>query len=90
MPKQHSTGGKQCLLGISKRGDSYLRTLLTHGARSVIRFTSDCPDANLWLTRMLARRPKNVTAVALANKNARIVWALMAIDRVYDPVMAAN
>lgn len=83
VPKQHSSGGKQQLLGISKRGDSYLRTLLIHGARAVMRVVSTKPDTNPWLTRMLTRRPKNVAAVALANKNARIVWALMATDRDY-------
>lgn len=82
VPKQHSSGGKQPLLGISKRGDSYLRTLLIH---AVIRLAPGKPDANPWLTRMLARRPHNVTAVALANKNARIVWALMATDHGYVP-----
>lgn len=89
VPKQHSSGGKQQLLGISKRGDSYLRTLLIHGARSVMRLAPGKPDANPWLTRMLSRRPSNVTAVALANKNARIVWALMATDHDYVPNAAA-
>lgn len=76
VPKQHSTGGKAVLLGISKRGDSYLRTLLIHGARAVIRVSDKKPAAS-WLNRLLARRNKNVAAVALANKNARIVWALL-------------
>jgi transposase len=82
VPRQHSTGGKPRLLGISKRGDAYLRTLLIHGARAVIRQharrTEPTPG---WLTRLLARRPKNVVACALANKNARIAWALLARDR---------
>ena len=76
VPKQHSTGGKSVLLGISKRGDSYLRTLLIHGARAVIR-VSDKKPSTTWLNRLLGRRNKNVAAVALANKNARIVWALL-------------
>jgi len=76
VPKQHSTGGKSVLQGISKRGDSYLRTLLIHGARAVIRVADKKPATN-WLNRMLARRHKNVAAVALANKNARIIWALL-------------
>lgn len=82
VPKQHSTGGKTNLLGISKRGDTYLRTLLIHGARAVIRVRQHKPSpAPSWLDRLLARRSKNVAAVALANKNARIVWALLAHDQ---------
>ena len=84
-PRQHSTGGKQTLLGISKRGDSYLRTLLIHGARAVIRVAErKAEQADRWLKRLLGRRNKNVAAVALANKNARIVWALLAHDRDYQ------
>lgn len=77
VPKQNSSGGKQVLLGISKRGDTYLRTLLIHGARAVIRVVEkkDLPDN--WLRNLISRRNKNVAAVALANKNARIVWALL-------------
>lgn len=79
VPKQHSSGGKPTLLGISKRGDTYLRTLLIHGARSVLRMTEEKKQAaNNWLLRLAERRNKNVAAVALANKNARIVWALLA------------
>jgi len=85
VPKQHSSGGKPTLLGISKRGDTYLRTLLIHGARAVIRVAEHKPDfAESWLARLLARRNKNVAAVALANKNARTVWALLAHDRNYE------
>ena len=76
VPRQHSSGGKSVLLGISKRGDTYLRTLLIHGARAVIRFAENRP-ATCWLNKLLDRRNKNVAAVALANKNARIVWALL-------------
>lgn len=89
VPKQHASGGKQRLLGISKRGDGYLRTLLIHGARAMVRLAPRQTDTNPWLLRMLARRPKNVTAVALANKNARIAWALMAEDCDYVPAHAA-
>ncbi len=86
VPRQHSTGGKQTLLGISKRGDSYLRTLLIHGARAVIRVSErKLEKADSWLTRIIGRRNKNVAAVALANKNARIVWALLAHDREFRP-----
>lgn len=85
VPKQHSTGGKARLLGISKRGDRYLRTLLIHGARAVIRIAERKADAAAWVKRLLERRHKNVAAVALANKNARIIWALLAHDRDYEP-----
>ena len=86
VPRQHSTGGKQVLLGISKRGDTYLRTLLIHGARAVIRVAERKADyAGSWLARLIGRRHKNVAAVALANKNARMVWALLAHDKNYVP-----
>ena len=76
VPRQHSSGGKSVLLGISKRGDVYLRTLLIHGARAVIRFAENKPSTT-WLNKLLNRRNKNVAAVALANKNARVVWTLL-------------
>lgn len=85
VPRQHSTGGKQTLLGISKRGDTYLRTLLIHGARAVIRMAERKASPDSWLGKLLARRNKNVAAVALANKNARTIWALLAHDRTYAP-----
>ena len=85
VPKQHSTGGKSTLLGISTRGDTYLRTLLIHGARAVVRIAENRPNADPWLKRLLARRNKNVAAVALANKNTRTLWALLAHDREYLP-----
>lgn len=90
VPKQHSTGGKSTLLSISKRGDTYLRTLLIHGARAVIRIAEGKPGDS-WLKQLLLRRNKNVAAVALANKNARTIWALLAHDREYvsDHRMAA-
>jgi transposase len=84
VPKQHSSGGKQTLLGISKRGDTYLRTLLIHGARSVIRFAENKAEPESWLRKLMARRNKNVAAVALANKNARIIWALLAKGKTYE------
>ena len=85
VPKQNSSGGKQVLLGISKRGDTYLRTLLIHGARAVIRVVDkkDLPDN--WLRKLISRRNKNVAAVALANKNARIVWALLTKNEAFRP-----
>ncbi len=82
IPRQHSTGGKPRLLGISKRGDVYLRTLLIHGARAVLRHTEAqrrAPDP--WLTGLVARRHRNIATVALAHKHARIVWALLAHER---------
>lgn len=84
VPKQHSTGGKSNLLSISKRGDTYLRTLLIHGARSVIYHAAKRPEYCSWVNAVVNRRNKNVAAVALANKNARIVWALLAHDRRYE------
>ena len=81
VPRQHSTGGKATLFGISKRGDAYLRTLLIHGARALVRIAERNPGADPWLKKMLARRHKNVVAVALANKNVRTIWALLAHDR---------
>ena len=87
VPRQHSSGGKQTLLGISKRGDTYLRTLLIHGARAVVQVADRKPDHSptcRWASKMLRRRHKNITAVALANKNARIVWALLAHGRQYQ------
>ena len=85
VPRQNSSGGKQVLLGISKRGDTYLRTLLIHGARAVIRFAENKAEPDSWLRKVMARRNKNVAAVALANKNARIIWALLAKDRMFRP-----
>ncbi|MFY9329706.1 MAG: IS110 family transposase [Georgfuchsia sp.] len=84
VPRQHSTGGKSTLLGISKRGDTYLRTLMIHGARAVIRVAENKPDADPWIKKLVARRNKNIAAVALANKNARTIWALLAHDREYE------
>jgi transposase len=87
VPRQHSSGGKQVLLGITKHGDTYLRTLMIHGARSVImavrRRAQPEPRWN-WLLELVKRRGVNIAAVALANKNARIAWALLARDRPFD------
>ncbi len=74
VPKQHSTGGVDKLGGISKRGNGYLRRLLIHGSRSIMRWRG---KTWTWLARLRARRPANVAAVAIANKTARIVWALL-------------
>ena len=85
-PKQHSSGGKDRLLGISKRGDSYLRCLLIHGARAVIYAARNKDDRlSQWVTNLAARRHPNVAAVALANKTARIAWAMLRNETNYDP-----
>jgi len=84
VPRQSGTGGRVQLLGISKRGDTYLRTLLIHGARSVISRVNGATDPNTWLGRVLQRRHRNVAAVALANKMARQIWALLAHQRQYE------
>jgi transposase len=85
VPRQHSSGGKTLLLGISKRGDGYLRTLLVHGARSVLRVAErKAGYGTSWIAGLVKRRHPNIAAVALANKNARIVWALLRHDRNYD------
>jgi transposase len=85
VPKQRSSGGRSRLLGISKRGDRYLRTLLIHGARAALGRTRGKQDPrSLWLLKMRERRHANVVAVALANKNARIAWGLLASGMNYD------
>ncbi len=84
VPRQHSTGGKSTLLGISERGDTYLRTLSIHGAREVVRVTEHKPNADLGLKNLLARRNKNVGVGALANKNVRTIRALLAHGRDYE------
>ena len=78
IPRQSSSGNKQVLLGISKRGDRYLRTLLIHGARAVLsHYKNTDSDYGRWLTRKKATLSFNKAAVALANKNARIIWSLL-------------
>jgi transposase len=81
VPKQMGTGGKVKLLGISKRGDAYLRTLFIHGARAA---TLLAREPNPWVTELMKRRPTSVAVVGMANKIARTVWALVAHSRVYD------
>ncbi|MCK5374212.1 MAG: IS110 family transposase [Alphaproteobacteria bacterium] len=89
VPRQHSTGGKATLLGISKRGDSYLRTLLIHGGRTVVRVAHKHQDQrNRWVSELDQRRGKNISAVAVANKNARIAWALLTKKENYSAVGA--
>ena len=81
VPRHSGTGGRVRMLGISKRGDRYLRTLLIHGARSVFTNSKAPPE---WALRLAERRPSNVATVALANKTARTIWALLAHDRTYQ------
>ena len=87
-PGQHSSGGKERLLGITKRGDVYLRTLLIHGARSVIYAARHKDDRlSQWVTGLAKRRHPNVAATALANKTARIAWAMLRRGTDYQPDM---
>ena len=77
VPRQHSTGGRARLGGISKQGNRYLRWLLITGAMAVIRYAKQRGTKRLWLARLMERRPLKVAAVALANKIARMAWAMM-------------
>ena len=89
VPRQHSTGGKHTLLGISKRGDTYLRTLLIHGGRAVVRVAHKHQDKrNQWIGEIKQRRGENISNVAVANKNARIAWALLTHKQDYCTVGA--
>ena len=86
-PRQHSTGGRERLLGITKRGDPYLRKLLVHGARSVVYRARGRDDGlSRWINALSSRRHTNVVAVALANKTARAAWAISATGTAYNPV----
>ena len=88
-PKQHSSGDKHRLLGITKRGDVYLRTLLIHGARAVVSQAKHKDDRlSRWVTGIAQRRHPNVAAVALANKTARMAWAMLRNETDYDPDFA--
>ena len=90
-PRQCSSGGQQRLLGISKRGDAYLRTLLIHGARAVVSQAKHREDRlSQWVTAIAIRRHPNVAAVALANKTARMAWAMLRQGTDYDPDFAMN
>lgn len=90
VPRQSATGGQIRLLGISKRGDTYLRALLIQGARAVLRTAAKKTDRrSRWVTELMARRGRNVAAVALANKNARTAWAVLTRDTTYQLAAAA-
>jgi len=84
VPKEHSSGGKHCLMSISKRGDRYIRSLLVHGGRSVVKHASKKANyLSSWVQRVHKERGYNKAAVAVANKNARHMWAIMAYDDKY-------
>lgn len=85
VPRQHSTGGKPKLLGISKRGDGYLRKLLLLGAHTVLIRARASANPDAWVNQLLERRHVNIVATAVAHKNARIAWALMVHGEKYNP-----
>lgn len=90
VPRQHSTGGKEKLLGISKRGNCYIRCLLVHGARSVLQFKEkQSSGLKAWLGELTSRAHHNVAVVALANKLARVAWAILAKGETYRPAFLA-
>lgn len=90
VPRQYSTGGRDRLLGISKRGDVYLRNLLIHGARAVLRTVERKEDrTSRWVTALKARRHTNVAIVAMANKMARVAYAVMTTGQPYNPAIGA-
>jgi transposase len=91
VPRQYSTGGKTKLLGISKRGNVYLRKILIHGARAaVLRIKRDRSSIGAWMDALDARAPKNVVVVATANKLARIAWAVLSSGEDYRPIANAS
>jgi len=88
VPRQHSSGSRQILMGISKRGDQHLRTLLVHGARAVVRVAVNRTDPmSRWINELRERRGVNRTIVAVANKNARIIWAMLRHDMEFQPAV---
>jgi transposase len=89
VPRQHSTGGKELLLGITKRGDSYVRSLVIHGARSVVTHAEHKTDPlSRWINHLVVTRGFNKAVVALANKLIRIAWVVVARDENYRPQVA--
>jgi transposase len=91
VPSEASTGGKQKLLGISKRGNPYLRKLFVQGARAVmLRRTKQSSGLSTWLEKLTLHKHHNVAAVALANKLARIAWAVLARGESYRPALLAD
>jgi len=91
VPRQYSTGGKAKLLGISKRGNIYLRKVLIHGARAAaMRIKRDRFTIGTWMNALEARAPRNVLVVAMANKLARIAWAVLSTGEEYRPGVIAT
>lgn len=90
VPKQNSSGGKERLGSITRAGNRYLRQMLVVGPMAVIRYAERHGTKRPWLVELLARRPAKVAAVALANKNARIVWAMMVSGERYRETMPAT
>jgi transposase len=91
VPRQHSSGGKNILLGISKRGDAYLRSLLVHGARAVVNMAGKKMDRlSLWINRIAAERGKNKAVIAVANKMARTGWAILRYNAHYQQAVPVN
>ena len=91
VPRQHSSGGKSVLLGITKRGDKYLRTLLIHGARAALKAYQRNPaKMPEHLAQLLQRKHPNVVCVALASRNARVAWAMLSRREDYQCRHAAN
>jgi transposase len=91
VPRQNSTGGKERLGSITKQGDRYLRRLLVAGAMAVVQHARRNPDKYPWIARLLARKPAKLVAIAVANKTARIAWAIMTRGETYRaPVLAAG
>ena len=90
MPRQNSSGGKERLGGITKQGNRYLRQLLVVGALAVIRYAERNGSKRPWLVQLMARRTTKVAAVAMANKMARMIWAIMTSGEAYrEPVLKA-
>jgi transposase len=90
VPKQYSTGGKARLLGISKRGNTYLRKILVHGARAAVgRIKRDRAPIGAWMDALERRAHRNVLIVAFANKMARIAWAVLSSGEPYRPCLSA-
>ena len=89
VPRQNSSGSKEQLLGISKRGDAYLRSLLIHGARAALQFAPKREDyRSKWVTKKATERGFNKATVALANRNARVIWAMLAKNESYKEIAA--
>ncbi len=89
VPRQHSSGDRQVLMNITKKGDKHLRTLLIHGARAVVRVATNnnCGSLNPWVNQLKERRGFNKTTVAVANKNARIIWSILRHETEYQPAL---